>query len=91
MQEDEFANIWVGWDINWCRPWYEVRASILVPSLVFILGIYVTAGNYVVGYQKTKSDKKLGGMKFRGPTLKYRSTDLGGGLTRTNFLILLEI
>ena len=36
MQEDEFANIWVGWGINWCRSWYEVRASTLVPSLVFI-------------------------------------------------------
>ena len=35
-QENEFANIRVGWNINWCRPLY-VRASILVPSLVFIL------------------------------------------------------
>ena len=36
MQEHEFANVWVGWDINWCRSWYEVRASILVPLLVYI-------------------------------------------------------
>ena len=36
MQEDEFANIWVVWDIDWCRPWYEIRASILVLSPVFI-------------------------------------------------------
>ena len=36
MQVEEVASRWVGWDINWCKPWVVVNESILEPSYVVI-------------------------------------------------------
>ena len=36
MQDKLYGLIWVGSDIIWCKPYDEVKASIWVPSIVFI-------------------------------------------------------
>ena len=36
MQAEEVRSRWVGWDINWCKPWIVVKEWILEPSYVVI-------------------------------------------------------
>ena len=36
MQVEEVGSRWVGWDINWCKPWVVVNEPILEPSYVVI-------------------------------------------------------
>ena len=36
MQVEKLGSRWVGWDINWYKPWIVINQSILEPSYVAI-------------------------------------------------------
>ena len=40
MQVEEVESRWVGWDINWCKPWVAVNELILETSYVVISSEY---------------------------------------------------
>ena len=56
MQVEEVGSRWVGWDINWYKPWAVVNESILEPLYVVISSKYQDLDGALKSPSITKKD-----------------------------------